>query len=68
MKQAQFGRNRAIYPCRARNGMRSLVLGNLRDTSATMDVYGLTTGLTFNEAVSSRSQCYDGVFSLGYGW
>ena len=30
--------------------------------------YGLSAGLTFNEAVSSRSQSYDGVFSLGYGW
>ena len=30
--------------------------------------YGLSTGLTFEEAVSSRSQSYDGVFSFGYGW
>ncbi|HEX4028170.1 MAG TPA: autotransporter-associated beta strand repeat-containing protein [Rhizomicrobium sp.] len=30
--------------------------------------YGLTAGLTFDEAVSSRSQSYNGVFSLGYGW
>jgi autotransporter-associated beta strand protein len=30
--------------------------------------YGLTAGLTFDDAVSSRSQSYKGVFSLGYGW
>lgn len=30
--------------------------------------YGLTAGLTFDETVSSRSQSYNGVFSLGYGW
>ncbi|HEY1877911.1 MAG TPA: autotransporter domain-containing protein, partial [Rhizomicrobium sp.] len=30
--------------------------------------YGLNAGLTFDEAVSSRSQTYNGVFSLGYGW
>lgn len=30
--------------------------------------YGLTAGLTFDDAVSSRSQSYNGVFSLGYGW
>jgi fibronectin-binding autotransporter adhesin len=30
--------------------------------------YGLTAGLTFDDAVSSRSQSYNGVLSLGYGW
>jgi fibronectin-binding autotransporter adhesin len=30
--------------------------------------YGLNAGLTFDEAVSSRSQSYNGIFSLGYGW
>jgi fibronectin-binding autotransporter adhesin len=30
--------------------------------------YGLTASLTFDDAVSSRSQSYNGVFSLGYGW
>jgi autotransporter-associated beta strand protein len=30
--------------------------------------YGLSAGLQFDEAVSSRSQSYNGVFSLGYGW
>jgi hypothetical protein len=30
--------------------------------------YGLNAGLTFDDAVSSRSQSYNGVFSLGYGW
>ena len=30
--------------------------------------YGVNAGLTFDEAVSSRSQTYNGVFSLGYGW
>ncbi|HEY2008014.1 MAG TPA: autotransporter-associated beta strand repeat-containing protein [Rhizomicrobium sp.] len=30
--------------------------------------YGLTAGLSFDDAVSSRSQSYNGVFSLGYGW
>jgi subtilase-type serine protease len=30
--------------------------------------YGVYAGLNFDEAVSSRSQSYDGVFSLGYGW
>lgn len=29
---------------------------------------GLTAGLNFDDAVSSRSQSYNGVFSLGYGW
>jgi hypothetical protein len=30
--------------------------------------YGLAIGLHFDDAVSSRSQSYNGVFSLGYGW
>jgi fibronectin-binding autotransporter adhesin len=30
--------------------------------------YGLAAGLTYEEAVSSRSQNYNGIFSLGYGW
>ena len=30
--------------------------------------YGLSAGLTYEEAVSSRSQSYNGIFSLGYGW
>ncbi len=30
--------------------------------------YGLVAGLHFDDAVSSRSQSYNGVFSLGYGW
>jgi autotransporter-associated beta strand protein len=30
--------------------------------------YGLSAGLQFDEAVSSRSQSYNGIFSMGYGW
>ncbi len=30
--------------------------------------YGLVAGLHFDDAVSSRSQSYNGGFSLGYGW
>jgi outer membrane autotransporter protein len=30
--------------------------------------YGLSAGLNFDEAVSSRSQSYNGAFSLGFGW
>jgi len=30
--------------------------------------YGLSAGLQFDEQLSSRSQSYNGVFSLGYGW
>src|SRR5471030_30023 len=30
--------------------------------------YGLSAGLQFDEQLSSRSQSYNGVFSMGYGW
>jgi uncharacterized protein with beta-barrel porin domain len=30
--------------------------------------YGLVAGLRFDDAVSSRSQSYNGIFTLGYGW
>lgn len=30
--------------------------------------YGLSTGLQFDEQLSRRSQSYNGVFSMGYGW
>jgi uncharacterized protein with beta-barrel porin domain len=30
--------------------------------------FGFVAGLHFDDAVSSRSQSYNGVFSLGYGW
>ena len=30
--------------------------------------YGLSAGLQFDEAVSSRSQSYNGILSMGYGW